>query len=206
MVSIRHSRAAQIFTILLFCVLPTVSFAQRGILINVLYDDPNIRRDVYSQIELKPLVTEYNQIIKRRIAPLKGEEITKAFGPKLEQRSLNQRFGDPPNCAAPLFAPYVILFSGLLEGEDKAHRDLYAIGNIGYIEFFYERDARFKTAVLYARLDDEFVPLQSANDFPKRLEWDKAKFDALKRWFDEHLVPIDDTKTFSPNPADNLSK
>ncbi len=189
-----------ILAILSLCALPIVSFAQRGILLGLPHDDPNARRDVYRWVELKPFTSEYDQIIKTRIGSLKGEGITKVFGPKLEQHSL-MRNGDPTNSIAPLFAPYSLSFSGLLEGEDKSHRDLFALGNIGYVEFFYERDDSFKTAVLYAHLDDKFVPLKSTNDFSKRLEWDKTKWDALRQWLHAHAVPVNDAKIFSPTEA-----
>jgi hypothetical protein len=31
------------------------------------------------------------------------------------------------------------------------------------------------------------IPLKSTNDFAKRVEWEKPKFEALKKWLDEHL-------------------
>jgi hypothetical protein len=192
------------FTILLLCGLPIASFSQRGILLGLPYDDPNARRDVYGQIELKPFIAEYNQIIERRIGPLKDSDIANVFGPKLAQRGFTTWY--PTNCVAPLFVPYSLLFSGLLEGEDKAHRDLYAVGNIGYLEFFYERDGRFKTVVYYACLNDKFVPLKSPSDFPNRLEWDKTRFEEFKKWLDAHLDPNEAVKPRSPNMMNDSTK
>ncbi|MEK7781377.1 MAG: hypothetical protein AAB370_07745 [Verrucomicrobiota bacterium] len=195
-----------VFVTLLLYALPIVSFAQRGILLGPPHDDPNVRRDVYSRVELKPFITEYDHIIKTRVGALKGENIAKVFGPKLEHRSPVSARWYPTNSVAPSFAPYSLSFSGLLAGEDQSHRDLYAMGNVGYVEFFYERDNRLKTAVIYLRLDDQFVSLKSTNDLSKRLEWDKAKFEVVKKWLDEHLVPIENAKKGSPDAAENPTK
>ena len=170
----------------LLCTLASATFAQRWVDVVSRLDDPNVRQDVYNRAELKPLIAEYDDVVKRRIGQLVRPNIAKVFGPKLEQR-LPARA--PTNSVTPLFAPYFLAFSGLLEGEDRSHRDLYAVGEIGYVEFFYERDDRLKIVVFYALLDDKFVPLKSADAFSKRLEWDKSKFDALKRWLDAHLSP-----------------
>lgn len=47
-------------------------------------------------------------------------------------------------------------------------------------------------ALIYFRSDAQFVPLKSTNDFPQRLEWEKAKFAALTQWLENHLPPMTD--------------
>jgi hypothetical protein len=195
----------KISTLFLLSALPFASLGQRGILLGIPHDDPSARRDIYRLVEIKPFAAEYDQVIKTRIWPLKREGIVKVFGPKIERRRLIAQ-GDPTNSVAPLFAPYSISFSGLLDGQDRSHRDLYAVGDIGYVEFFFERDDSFKTAVLYARLDDKFVPLESANQFSKRLEWDKSKFDGIKKWLDSHALPVGDATKVNPNEGTKPAK
>jgi hypothetical protein len=169
--------------LLLLGALPIVAIAEREILQGLPYDDPNARKDAYGRVELKPLVSEYEALITQ----IETSKDAGVFGPKLQQRGFNPVW-EPTNCAAPLFAPSSLTFSGLLEGEDKFHRDLYAVGNIGCLEFFYERDGKFRTAVWYARLDDKFVPLKSGQDIFNRLAWDKAKFEELKHWLQMHAA------------------
>jgi hypothetical protein len=188
---------------LLILGLPVASIAQRGCLVGPPHDDPNARREVYlGRTELKPFIAEYDHTIKTRIAPLEAEGLPKVFGPWLEHRRFMPWY--PTNSVAPLFAPYQLSFTGLLMGEDKAHRDLYAAGDTGYVELFYERDGEFKTAVFYAPLDDKFVPLTSTNDFARRLEWDKAKFEAFKKWLDARPLPVVDARLAIRKRAEDL--
>jgi len=65
--------------------------------------------------------------------------------------------------------------------------------------------AVLKIAVFYARLDDKFVPLKSKSDFSNRLEWDRNKFEELKKWLDAHPGLIEGYKTFLPNPAKTIA-
>ena len=75
---------------------------------------------------------------------------------------------------------------------DKRHVDRHAIGDLGYVEFYYSwNGTNTEGAVIYLRADKQFVPLKSTNDFPKRLAWEKAKFTALNQWFDEHYPHTD---------------
>ena len=66
--------------------------------------------------------------------------------------------------------------------------DYYAVGNIGYLQFYYDLDGKGRgVAVFYLHTDDNFVPLRSTNDFARRLEWEKAKLQLFEKWLDEHL-------------------
>ena len=72
--------------------------------------------------------------------------------------------------------------------KNKSHTDLYAIGDIGYVEFYSKLDGeRVQTAVIYFRADFVFTPLKSTNDFAARLAWEENKFDALQEWLDRRL-------------------
>jgi hypothetical protein len=96
-----------------------------------------------------------------------------------------------------------MMVSGLHTGNpvsDRSHTDLHAVGDIGYVELYYQLNGEsVQTAAIYFRADNKFVPLKSTNDFSKRLDWDKGKFEALKNWLDAHPVPLTDTKKSSPN-------
>jgi hypothetical protein len=67
----------------------------------------------------------------------------------------------------------MMMLSGMHTGDsarNKSHPDLYAIGDIGYVEFYSQIDGEnIQTAVIHFRADEKFVPLKSTNDFPKRL-------------------------------------
>ena len=65
-------------------------------------------------------------------------------------------------------------------------------GNLGYIEFYYTMPGAVQAAVIYLRADDKFVALKSTNDFSKRLEWDKSKFEAVKKWLEDHAPKVTD--------------
>ena len=194
-----------ILTLLLLCGLLTAGLAEFEIFLGRPHDNISERRAVYlSRVELKPFIAEYERIIgiiRTRFRPLEDDDIAKIFGPRLQRGRIAGNL-DPTNSVTPLFAPPYLVFSGLRVAEDKSHQDLYAVDNLGYVQLFYELDGKLATAVLYLPLDDRFVPFQSPNDFSRRLEWDKAKFDALQKWLDTHLVvPAEATNKPPPSAA-----
>jgi hypothetical protein len=70
---------------------------------------------------------------------------------------------------------------------------MHAVGKLGYVEFYYGVDGeQVATAVLYHRADDASVPIQSAEDFQRRLDWDKGRFQEIKQWLDAHLPKMVD--------------
>jgi hypothetical protein len=84
-------------------------------------------------------------------------------------------------------------FHSSIPDADKNHTDLHSVGDIGYVEFFYANDGeRIQNAAICFRADKAFVPLASTNDLAKRLEWERGKFDAVKKWLDEHLPKLND--------------
>ena len=171
------------------------------------------RKGVQDRPELKPFLDEYCAIIKARLFPLKLDDVAKTFGPKLAtatnwweycgKRSGPELDQHPADLVLPIFVSQGMMVSGLHTGNpitDKSHTDLHAVGDIGYVEFYYQLNGEsVQTAAIYFRADGKFVPLKSTNDFSKRLDWDKSKFDALKNWLDAHLVPATDTKKPPPN-------
>ena len=190
------------------------------------YDDVLARQAVQERVELKPYGNQYAQIVKTRLRPLKTRDIVKFFGPQTGQCGLANH-QSPINSVAPLFEPQAVLFSGLLGDVTMdvdlsipprvdappsfkvgtvSHLDLYALGNLGFIEYCYDLDGSLHHVLFYARLDDKFVPLQSTNDFPRRLEWDRAKLNDLEKWLDDHHVPGEAPKDSAPNADTRLTK
>ena len=182
----------QLFLIsFLFCVLPVSSYATITVMVDVSQDVPAARGAIRSRPELKPLAHEYEQIMETHFWPLKIQDITNIFGPKLEEHGIA---GDQPTniVALPLFEPMWIGLSGLVVTNNNSHRTLYAVRDIGYVEFFYHWDNSFAGFVFYARPDERFIPLKTTNDFPKRLDWDKKKFEDFKQWINGHMPKISD--------------
>jgi hypothetical protein len=154
---------------------------------------------------LKPLHDAYVEDLNVRLKPLNADDIAMIFGPKLQPAGDWTGYGlikKPSDLVLPLFAPgnstngrMLLLLSGrgaTPPDVDKRHTDLHAIGDIGYVECYYASDGvRKEAAVIYFRADDKFVPLASTNDFFKRLEWDKSKFDALNKWLEKHIPLIE---------------
>jgi hypothetical protein len=187
------------------CGLSSASFAQFVTFIGAPQDDATARADVCERPELKPLHAAYVDIFHLRLHPLTLDDVGKIFGPKLEPATNWTSYGGPKHPAdlvLPLFAPgdqnrgqLVLMLSGVRPTPptvDKRHTDIHAIGDIGYVECYYGIDGEQKeTAIIYFRVDDKFVPLASTNDFYKRLDWEKAKFDTLNKWLDAHIPQTD---------------
>lgn len=203
--------------IILLCGLCRASFAVILFFIPSPLDDSKACAGLCLSPELKPLQAAYDDIIQTRLWPLKLDDIAKIFGPKLDTAS-NWWSHDPgvggkssgpglekqpADFVVPVFASgscwgggMGMTVSGLHStnpADNKNHTDLHAVGDIGYVEFFYANDgARLQNAALCFRADKEFVPLTSTNELSKRLVWEKAKFDALKKWLDEHMPKLND--------------
>jgi hypothetical protein len=187
-------------------------------------DDGETRKAISDRPELKFLAAEYRDPLCTRLWPLKRDDVAKDFGPLLEtatnwwgygvdaggKRSGPELDQHPADLVLPIFVTTWMMVSGMHTGDpakDKSHTDLHAIGDIGYVEFYYHLDGEsIQTAVIYFRADDKFVPLKSTNDLPKRLAWDKGKFDALKEWLKAHHVSVENTKKLSPDAATKPTK
>jgi|GEM_PF-1853322 hypothetical protein len=152
------------------------------------HDNRDARLIVRDCAELKSLRAEYDDILETRICLLKNNEASVLFGQKLAQQ--------PGDRVLPLFAESATVISGLTMTPDKRHTDFHAIGAIGYVELLYNTDGEsIGDGVIYLRIDNKFVPFQSTNDLPKRLEWEAAKFASLKKWLNKHLPVVKDLGT-----------
>ena len=83
------------------------------------------------------------------------------------------------------------LISGLSpDVQDHQHTDLHALGTIGYIELYYQRDGtNIAIAVLYHKSDKGFAPLRFREPFPQKLDLDQATFQGLGKWLGSYVVP-----------------
>ena len=169
------------------------SSGQMGFLLDFPQDDLPSRMAVRDRLELNPLRAAYWEVMQTRLFPLKLDDISKIFGPVLATTTnwwvynMDPRGKSagpalarhPADIVLPMFIPETMMVSGLHSPEpagNKNHTDLHAVGDIGYVEFYYANDGeRLETALLYFRADDKFIPLVSTNDFAKRLEWEKAQ-------------------------------
>ena len=219
--------------LVLLCLFCRASFAVILFFVDAPQDETSARAWACNRPELKTLHDEYAELIKTRLWPLKFSEMAKIFGPKLETATnwwgsgtngTGERSGPtldhhPVDLVLPVFAPaggtncggkMMMMVSGLHSADpakNKSHTDLYAVRDIGYVELYSHTDGeKVQTALLYFRADFLFTPLRSTNDFSARLEWESNKFDAVKEWFERHLVAVDDTKKLSPNAATQSTK
>jgi hypothetical protein len=211
---------------ILLCALCHTSFGVILFTIDAPQDDGLARTFACNRPESKPLHAEYSDLIKTRLWPLKFSEMERIFGPKLATATnwwgtgtngTGERSGPslehrPADRVLPIFAPeggtncggfMMVWVSGMHShdpAKNKSQTALYAVGDVGYVELYSHLDgSKVQAALIYFRWDFAFVPLKSTNDFSARLEWEKNKFDALKEWFDTHLVPVAITKKLFPN-------
>lgn len=99
----------------------------------------------------------------------------------------------PTNAILPLFVHTPLGLSGLLMGDDLSHVDTYAVGSIGYLEFFYYRDGTsLEDVAFYTRIDEAFVPLKTTNDLQRRMVWDRKKLTEFEQWQDQHMPKLID--------------
>ena len=164
-------------------------------------DNLDARLAVQNRAFLKSLQLEYDAILSSRICMLKYDGVRRCFGRKL--------FRPPGDCALPLFAENGSVRGGYSTSPDKSHTDFNAIGDLGYVEIFYNSDGEsIGDAAIYFRTDKQFVPLQSTNDYFRRVSWEMTKFDAMKKWLDQHLPKIKDLGTIEVTniPPDSISQ
>ena len=209
------------------CAVCPVSFAVILFSIGAPQDDSKVRSGVGDRPELKPLHAAYTNIIQTRLWPLKLDEVPRICGPKLDTATnwwaLGVEGSGPKLNHHPANLVFAHLRSGRREqlrreydddglwcaywgpGEDKSHTDLYAIGDIGYVEFYSQLDGEnVQTAVIYFRADNKFVPLKSTNDFPKRWNgirpsWRHSEHRSTRTLF-QSKIPRDFLQMRRPNP------
>jgi len=205
-----------IIVLFLLGALCNASFAEIILTIDAPQDDLAARGWACGRPEVQSLHSAYTNLTQRRIWPLKFSAMPKIFGPKLETATnwwgsgtngIGEGSGPtlarrPADLVLPIFAPAggtncggsMMMVGGLHSTDpekNKSHTDLYAIGDLCYVELYSQLDGEtVQTAVIYFRSDGLFRPLKSPDDFSARLLWEKRKFDAVERWFDAHVVAV----------------
>ena len=139
--------------------------------------------------EVKARQTNYQRLLQLWIEPLTLADMTNFFGPKLA--------APPTDLALPLGASTAVSLPGIRSGnpaDNKAHTDWYALGANGYAEVFFRNNdgTTVQNAVVFARMDEHFVRLNSEADFTNRLAWDQAKLDDIGRWMEQRLPKATD--------------
>ncbi len=145
-------------------------------------DDWLVRGLLANRKEFKPLMGQWLTIFQKQLLPLQAAQVTEIFGaplssntnwwstsstadggagasgPQLQRMPIKQ-------LVLPCFASTTMGVSGLHSlnpAENKNHTDLHSVGDIGYLEFFYQNDGnKIQTAALFFRADDKFVPLRT---------------------------------------------
>ena len=176
-------------------------------------DDRDVRAAFgYRSAELQPLAQRYLAICKNQLLDLTCDDATAIFGSKVVTQTNWWGYGTtnigspriakehyPARLVLPSFLSvstniasrtYCIMVSGLHSSDpslNKNHTDLHTLGNLGYVELYYQNDGQhIQTALIYFRADEQFVPLKSTNDFEKRLQWDRNRLAAVEVWLQEH--------------------
>jgi hypothetical protein len=99
-------------------------------------------------------------------------------------RLLGIQTSQPPSAVRPIFAPHGIGLPGILQ--ETAHHGFYPMGDIAFVAFYFFDEEHVANAVLYFRADDAFVPLRSAADIDKRLQWDLRRLKQVQQWLHDH--------------------
>src|SRR3954464_2987371 len=142
------------------------SFAVILFTINAPQDEVAARGWACSRPEVKPLHAAYTNLVQTRLWPVKFGEMAKIFGPKLETATNWWASGTngggehsgpalahhPADLVLPMLATpggtncngvLMLMVSGLHSNDptkNKSHTDLYAIGDIGYVECYSQLD------------------------------------------------------------------
>ncbi len=177
------------------------TFGTISTLLDYSKDSIDARLAVQDRTILKSMRAEYDDILSSRICLLKYDGVKNCFGRKL--------FWTPSDCALPLFAENAAAQTGFTTSPNKRHTDFNAIGDLGYVEIFYNSDGEsIGDAAIYFRTDEQFVPLQSTNDYYKRVSWEMTKFNAMKEWLNQHLPKVKDLGTVevTNTPPNSISR
>lgn len=196
---VKRSLVIQIVSLSLFLAICCTAFGTIIAPLDYSKDNIEARITVQGYAFVKLTRAEYDNLL-RQICLLRYDEVTSCFGEKLAK--------PPTDCVLPLFAGNASARGGYTLNPDKSHTDFNAIGDLGYIEFFYNSDGEsIGDAALYFRADDQFTPLQSTNDYRRRVAWEMTKFSLIKNWLNEHVLKVKDLGTVevTNSPSGSIS-
>lgn len=150
-------------------------------------DDMTVRYALRERPEFKSLLKELDAFVLRRICSLDLDGAARALGPPLAE--------EPADRVLPAFEEESVAVSGIQTYDTFSekprpnwHVDTHAVADLGYVQLYYNANGRsIGSAVLFLKVDAEFVPLASTDDLPRRLEWDQPRYAALRRWLEARL-------------------
>jgi hypothetical protein len=147
------------------------------------HDNAKARRAAYDRPEVSALRTEWMDLNQTRFRLLKSNDVARIFGPPLTNR--------PADLVLPVFSENMVVLSGRsLDSHARWRTDLHPLGNLGYIEVYYQWDGtNIATAVLYHKSDKGFAPLRFREPFPQKLALDQATLRGLGKWLGNYVVP-----------------
>ncbi len=146
-------------------------------------DDSKIRHSIQKRADVRRLIDEYNNVCRSYLLYLWSNELPATFGNKLKEM--------PKDFVLPVFQTDMILLNGMIDVSepDRRHEDVYALGNIGYVKFFFYQDGQtMETVGMCFRPDAMFVPLKSTASVSRRLEWDRRKWQLVQAWLKARLA------------------
>jgi len=185
-------RAVKRFLVTLFVAFVSLPlFAPIFYMLKTPHDEKQVHQKVIQSDALKPLVEEYRDLVEMRFWSLQREDVDRIFN------STNQPPLDllPGDAVLLSFIPSGLSVSGARPSGTPLPRlrEVYSLGDVGYLEVYYHAyGATPASALFYARIDPQFVALNSEDDLPRRVEWERPKFAAFKSWLDLHLPKLRD--------------
>lgn len=151
-----------------------------------LFDAPHDSEKVRESIEERPAVValrkDYFAFQDKYFWPLLNSEMPAIFGKKLKDL--------PADYVLPSFQSTEFITTGVVDVSQpqKRHVDYYGVGDLAFVEFVFHQDGeRVHAAVVVFRPDAKFVPLHSKKDLPRRIAWEKKKWERTKSWIIQHL-------------------
>jgi hypothetical protein len=146
-------------------------------------DIQELRESLQPRADVREFAKAYADLERSYLLYLRSNELGATFGTKMADF--------PKDCVLPIFQAQFVGVSGLTDVSkpDKRHADVYAVGDIGYIEFIFGQDGQTIAATVTCfRPDATFVPLKSTADISRRLEWDKQKLQLVESWLKARLA------------------
>jgi len=160
----------------------SISEAQIVCMFDQKFDAPSIRWDLQKREDVKHAQEQFSAIIQKYISPLKEDEIKSIYGPTLPAL--------PDDASLPIFSYNGVAVSGIAfedPAKSKNHTEFYRIGDLGYLQVFYQIDGvSVGGAGFYFKTDQKFTPLKTSEDISRRLGWDETRLQAILRWINEH--------------------
>jgi hypothetical protein len=157
----------------------------RGVLFDIIeapQDDRQLRESVAKRSDVRRLRQEYNNVEETYLLYLRSSEAPAVFGAKMKEF--------PQPYVLPAFYWNELILNGLedVSKPQRRHEDVYSLGQIGYIKLYFLQDGEtMENTTICFRPDTAFVPLKSAANISRRLQWEKRKWQLVEAWLKARL-------------------